>query len=178
MVFLHPSQRDIVERTYSGPTRVAGSAGTGKTVVALHRAARLAKTYPDGSVLLTTFSRPLAGMLEQKLKALTGAEPAIVPRIVVTPFHGVADELFQLVGGRRPTIASDEIVRGMLAKHAEAQSVTEFPLRFLVSEWTHVIDAWQLDSEAGYADVPRLGRKNRLTLMVTSGLTSRFVKSL
>ena len=41
-VFLHPAQRGVVERTFNGPARVSGSAGTGKTVVALHRAARLA----------------------------------------------------------------------------------------------------------------------------------------
>jgi mRNA-degrading endonuclease RelE of RelBE toxin-antitoxin system len=54
MVFLHPSQRDVIERDFSGPARVAGSAGTGKTVVALHRAVRLGRTTPDARVLLTT----------------------------------------------------------------------------------------------------------------------------
>lgn len=53
-VFLHPSQRQWVERDYSGPARVSGSAGTGKTIVALHRAVFLARTYPDARVLLTT----------------------------------------------------------------------------------------------------------------------------
>ena len=42
-VFLHPSQRDLVGRRYTGPARVAGSAGTGKTIVAIHRAVRLAR---------------------------------------------------------------------------------------------------------------------------------------
>jgi superfamily I DNA and RNA helicase len=62
-VFLHPSQQEVVERTFAGPTKVAGSAGTGKTVVAIHRAARLARSGPDTRVLLTTFSRPLANAL-------------------------------------------------------------------------------------------------------------------
>jgi superfamily I DNA and RNA helicase len=56
-VFLHPAQRALVERSYSGPARVAGSAGTGKTIVALHRAAWLARQNPDARVLLTTFSQ-------------------------------------------------------------------------------------------------------------------------
>ena len=55
-VFLHPAQRGIVERSYTGPARISGSAGTGKTVVALHRAARLARRRPTARVLLTTFS--------------------------------------------------------------------------------------------------------------------------
>jgi hypothetical protein len=51
----------------------------------------------------------------------------------------------------------------MLAKAAEEQGVTEFTARFLFSEWTYVLDAWQLDSLEAYANVPRLGRKNRMS---------------
>ena len=40
--------------------------------------------------------------------------------------------------------------------------MTEFPMRFLRSEWTHVVDAWQVADGDGYLKVPRLGRKNRL----------------
>jgi hypothetical protein len=62
-VFLHPEQRQWVERSYAGPVRVSGSAGTGKTIVALHRAAHLACTHPNARVLLTTFSDTLANAL-------------------------------------------------------------------------------------------------------------------
>jgi hypothetical protein len=62
-VFLHPSQRAVVERRFGGPARVAGSAGTGKTVVALHRAVALARKNPQGRLLLTTFSEPLPNRL-------------------------------------------------------------------------------------------------------------------
>jgi len=55
-VFLHPAQRELVDRSYNGPARVSGSAGTGKTVVALHRAVFLARENPDARILLTTFS--------------------------------------------------------------------------------------------------------------------------
>src|SRR5207244_964040 len=55
-VFLHPDQRDMVERDYTGPARISGSAGTGKTIVALHRAAHLARTRPNARVLLPPFS--------------------------------------------------------------------------------------------------------------------------
>ncbi len=47
MIFLHPDQRALVERHFNGPARVRGSAGTGKTVVALHRAAALAKRFAN-----------------------------------------------------------------------------------------------------------------------------------
>ena len=162
-VFLHPSQQEIVERTYSGPARVAGSAGTGKTVVALHRAARLAQSSSRARVLLTTFSQPLANTLEQKLRVLLGERSEIVSRITVTPFRGVAEELYQLAFGRRPAVATEELVRSVLTKAAVNKGVPDFTARFLYSEWTNVVDAWQLDSEAAYAEVPRLGRKNRLS---------------
>ncbi len=69
-VFLHPDQRQTVERDYAGPARIAGSAGTGKTIVALHRAVYLARTNPDARVLLTTYSDTLANALRGKLKRL------------------------------------------------------------------------------------------------------------
>lgn len=161
-IFLHPSQREIVDSDFSGPTRVAGSAGTGKTIVALHRAARLAQSGPQARVLLTTFSRPLANSLERKLKILIGEESSVIPRVVVTPFRGVAEELYQLTFGRRPHAPLEDLVLSALAKAAEEQGVTEFTARFLFSEWTYVVDAWQLDSAEAYANVPRLGRKNRI----------------
>ena len=75
-VFLHPDQREWVERDYTGPARVSGSAGTGKTIVALHRAAHLARTHPNARVLLTTFSDTLANALQTKLRRLLGGRTA------------------------------------------------------------------------------------------------------
>ena len=59
IIFLHPSQREVVEKSYNGPARVSGSAGTGKTVVALHRAVSQARKDPEARILLTTFLLPL-----------------------------------------------------------------------------------------------------------------------
>lgn len=162
-VFLHPSQRAVVDRDFTGPARVAGSAGTGKTVVALHRAARLAEdAAPATRVLLTTFSRPLADALDRKLRLLTGARPGVVPRLTVSPLGRLAEELFQLARGERPHVASDAQIRAALTKAAEAAGAADIPPRFLMSEWTHVVDAWQIASSDAYAAVPRLGRKNRM----------------
>ena len=77
-IFLHPAQRTLVERDYSGPARVAGSAGTGKTIVALHRAVFLVRAIPDARVLLTTFSETLANALRTKLRRLISNEPRLV----------------------------------------------------------------------------------------------------
>ncbi len=87
-VFLHPAQRRIVEREFSGPTRVAGSAGTGKTIVALHRAVHLARRHPDARVLLTTFSETLANALRVKLRRLIGNEPRLAERLDVLSMEG------------------------------------------------------------------------------------------
>lgn len=161
-VFLHPSQRAVVERSFSGPARVAGSAGTGKTVVALHRAVRLSRDNPSARVLLTTFSEPLANALRAKLAILAGPDASVVPRITVASFEGLAVELFQLAFGRKPRVASAEQVEGALAAGASDAGLSGFSQRFLAAEWTCVVDAWRVADAEAYATVPRLGRKNRL----------------
>jgi hypothetical protein len=161
-VFLHPLQRDVVERDYSGPVRVAGSAGTGKTVVALHRVMRILRLDPDARVLLTTFSDPLADALKRKLAVLSGGRDDVEARVTVASFRRIAEELHTLTTGRKAHVADRATVRGMIEKAASESSVRGFSPRFLISEWENVIDAWRIDSAEAYAEVPRMGRKNRL----------------
>lgn len=82
-VFLHPTQNKLARGDRSGPVRVLGGAGTGKTVLAMHRARWLAEhRVPDGKkVLLTTFTRNLAIDIEQNLKTL--CRPEVMARIEV-----------------------------------------------------------------------------------------------
>lgn len=162
-VFLHPSQRRVVEQTFNGPARVSGSAGTGKTVVAIHRAANILKQNSDAKLLLTTFSLPLANALENKLQILIGEDKSVVPRVTILPFKGVASDLFTLAFGYHPRAASEAQIRAALEASAQELDITTFTTRFLVSEWIHVVDAWQIDSLDSYRDVPRLGRKNRMS---------------
>ena len=76
MVFLHPDQRDAVLRRYEGPARIRGSAGTGKTVVGLHRAAELARRYEgEGKILFTTFVSSLPPVFEHLYRRIPGAKP-------------------------------------------------------------------------------------------------------
>jgi superfamily I DNA/RNA helicase/mRNA-degrading endonuclease RelE of RelBE toxin-antitoxin system len=160
-VFLHPEQRQFVERDYTGPARVSGSAGTGKTIVALHRAAHLARTHPDARVLLTTFSDTLANALQTKLKRLLGNEPRLAERIDVHSLNAIGLRLYKAHVGQA-TIASDEIVRELVQQAATAVGEHRFGLHFLVTEWEQVVDAWQLDDWEAYRDVIRLGRKTRI----------------
>lgn len=76
-VFLHSAQQEFVDRNFNGPARVIGSAGTGKTVMALHRAVGLAADDPGHRVLLTTFSRDLARGLADKIARLTKGRPTV-----------------------------------------------------------------------------------------------------
>ena len=160
-VFLHPEQREWVEREYTGPARVSGSAGTGKTIVALHRAAHLARKHPDARVLLTTFSDALANALHTKLKRLLGNEPRLGERIDVCSLGAIGMRLYKAHGGRA-TIANRETVREIVKEAGHAVGGHKFSLHFLLTEWEQVVDAWQLENWDAYREVVRLGRKTRL----------------
>jgi len=160
-VFLHPDQLQYVERSYSGPARISGSAGTGKTVVALHRAVHLARNDPQARILLTTFSKALANALKVKLQHLAGNEPAVLARITVQSITGVAYDLYSSLFGQ-PNIASPSLVHTLLTKAAGQDDGQKFSLPFLAGEWSEVVDAWQIENWEGYRDVSRLGRKTRI----------------
>jgi hypothetical protein len=160
-VFLHPAQRETVERDYGGPARVAGSAGTGKTIVALHRAAQLARKQPEARVLLTTFSIVLARMLRRKLKRLIADEPALEERIAVRAIDEVGIETYESSLGT-PQVPTPAMFRTLLSAASNAVDDHRFSVSFLESEWQDVVDAWQLRTWEQYRDVARLGRKTRL----------------
>lgn len=161
-VFLHPSQREIVDRDFAGPARVAGSAGTGKTVVALHRAVRLARGNSEARILLTSFSDPLAEALKKKINVLTPETGSVVPRITAASFMGIAEQLHQLEYGVRPRIASDKILREKIGSAVKNLEIKGFSDRFLLSEWVNVIDAWSVHDSESYMTIARMGRKSRL----------------
>ena len=159
-VFLHPAQQALVERDFAGPARVSGSAGTGKTIVALHRAVHLAKTKPAAKVLLTTFSTALANSLRGKLVQMVGNDPAVAARMTVKSVRRLGMELYTAAHGE-PVIAPDSTIRALLTDAAAKEGV-KFSPAFLWSEWVDVVDAWQVTSQEEYAQVARLGRKTRL----------------
>jgi len=160
-VFLHPSQRDLVERDFGGPARVSGSAGTGKTVVALHRAVHLAKRDEHARVLLATFSDALARHLETKLRVLTRHHPRLRERLDVATLAGLAARLHRARWGRDASVVDPATLASLLADAARAAKAPFAP-GFLANEWDQVVDAWQLRDWDAYRAVPRLGRKVRL----------------
>lgn len=187
-VFLHPAQRDVVEKNFNGPTRVSGSAGTGKTIVALHRAVRLARANPDARILLTTFSDTLANALRAKLRILISNEPRLTERLEVHAIDAVGKQLYESNIGSI-NLASREDVAALLRETAEQVEDQKFTQRFLLGEWEDVVDAWQLDTWEAYRDVVRLGRKTRLPEkqravlwsifeLVRTGLNARGLRTL
>ena len=159
--FLHPAQRQWVERDYSGPARASGSAGTGKTIIALHRAVFLARSQPETRVLLATFSDTLANALRTKLRRLISNEPRLAERLEVHAMNAMGERLYEQQFGR-PRIASRDQIKQYLSEAATQTPGLKSSLRFLLSEWEDLVDAWQLDSWEAYRDVKRLGRKTRL----------------
>ncbi|AKH41641.1 ATP-dependent DNA helicase PcrA [Croceibacterium atlanticum] len=161
-VFLHPSQRDVVERDFSGPARVMGTAGTGKTIVALHRAARAVREDDRARILLTSFSRPLANALKAKLAILLADDQGKLDRVSIVSFEDAATELFQLATGLRPTLAPIDAQNAALERAMADLGYTDLPLRFVTAEWRQIVDAWNLPDLESYSAVPRIGRRNRL----------------
>jgi mRNA-degrading endonuclease RelE of RelBE toxin-antitoxin system len=168
-VFLHPAQREWVERDHNGPARVSGSAGTGKTIVALHRAVHLARSNENARVLLTTFSKSLAHALHTRLRRLIGRTPQLAERIDVMALDEVGERLYKFAFGKAmlaeaPTVVSYlRDAANSLAQAGAAVLPTKLGAGFWWAEWREVVDAWQLDSWEGYRDVKRLGRKTRLS---------------
>jgi hypothetical protein len=159
MFFLHPAQRECVERDYAGPARVAGSAGTGKTIVALHRAAFLARRHPESRVLLATFSGTLANALRNKLNRLISNTPQLAERLEVHDLNSIGTRLYERYFAK-PNLASREAIATLITEASAGQKLNR---NFLLSEWDELVDAWQLESWEAYRDVKRLGRKTRLS---------------
>ena len=171
-VFLHPAQRDYVDRDFNGPARVIGSAGTGKTVVALHRAVRLAKSQ-GAMVLLTTFNRRLADRLRDKLDLLGSDE--IRSRLTVGALSSVIRSLHEDQFGSS-SLATDEQVKELLERAAAEIKIAVDP-DFLLDEWQLIVDAWDIRDAESYRGLPRLGRKTRMAASKREDLWRVFART-
>jgi hypothetical protein len=87
MTWLHPLQARQVSRTYHGPARIRGGAGTGKTVLALHRAKYLAAR--GDRVLFTSYLKTLAPINRALFARLA---PGQRDRVKFATVHAVASQ--------------------------------------------------------------------------------------
>lgn len=163
-LFLHPDQRKLVDRAYNGPARVAGGPGTGKTVVALHRTARLARALAVGSedrILLTTYNKRLKSDLERRLGKLL--DDGARARVDVVNIDRLAlDIAKELTGERRRPVWNDEELRELWRQVLDAAGETGFEAAFLLEEWREVILAGFITSKTAYLAAERPGRGTRL----------------
>ena len=157
LVFLHPSQRLAVERNFDGPARVSGTAGTGKSVVSMHRAAHLARSADGERVLLTTFSKVLASRLANGVDQILGADSAARQRMTISHLHAYAHRLLAESGRKFEIIQRDNLSE-LLTTHRKELDADKFSDAFIEAEWNAVIDYWGLENWDDYEKVNRTGR--------------------
>lgn len=161
MVFLHPTQRQMVEHHQSGAALVTGGAGTGKTVVALHRCALLARQDPQARILLTTYTTTLAHRLHHYLDLLLGAQSPERARVTVQNLHQVARNLAQHAGRAFRPLDDKHLIELMRAS-GQALNQTSFSAEFLLAEWKAIIDPNHLRDWKSYRNIARTGRGRAL----------------
>jgi hypothetical protein len=158
IAFLHPSQRSLVSRTFKGPAKVSGAAGTGKTVVAMHRARHLARQ--GERVLLTSFVTTLCDNIERNLRKLcTEAERR---NITVSTVHKQALETVRHAEPRvRPTSDEDvdKLLETLRLRHAPA-----YDGAFIRAEWDNVVRLQGVATWDGYRQALRTGRGRGLSV--------------
>ncbi len=163
-VFLHPSQRKLVERDWNGPVKVTGGAGTGKTVVAMHRAARLARQYaqmPGRPVLFTTFTKTLAEDIRQHLELL--CTPQELEKIQVVNLDQWASGLLRRFGYPHGLLYSESDRRRFWqAAMAAMPAAIDLSTQFMRAEYERVVLPQGCETADDYMRASRVGRGGHL----------------
>lgn len=161
-VFLHPTQRKIVQKRYSGAARVLGGAGTGKTVVAMHRAKWLAGQLSGKEKLLfTTFTANLAGDIKENLRKICTVEEQ--KHIEVIHLDAWVAQFLREQGYSYSIVYGDTLTEIWEEAIALSGENTEFSAGFFSEEWSKVVNAHEAFTFELYMKVPRVGRGTRLS---------------
>ncbi len=163
-VFLHPSQRKLVTKNYNGPARVLGGAGTGKTVVAMHRAKHLATqvfTGENDRILFTTFTNNLAKDIQENLRKL--CSPATMRRIEVVHLDKWVRNFLKAQGYDYRIVYFPRAPLKGFWDQALAIRPDGFSEDFFREEWDHVIQPNGCASYEEYRSAKRVGRGKRLS---------------
>ncbi|WP_431781217.1 UvrD-helicase domain-containing protein [Streptomyces chumphonensis] len=182
-IFLHPTQEQLVRRRYSGPARVSGGPGTGKTIVALHRVCHLVRGLPPGHnrpVLLTTFNKNLAADLRARLLSLGG--PEVLARVEIAHVDQLATRIVSEAepGSGKRRIDDTAALREWRQLLVEAGE-TRWSAEFLSDEWNQVILGQAVASRTDYFTARRAGRGRSVTRAERAGiwqLAERFTQRL
>lgn len=161
MTWLHPAQAQLVTRTYNGPARIRGSAGTGKTVVALHRARQLSRQ-PGARVLVTSYVSTLPKVHQGLFRRL---DPTSSGRVEFLNLHTWARRLLVSRGVELPTIRDGRrqfnAVWGAFPER-EALLTTVASPDYWWDEISSVIKGRGLTHEDDYLRLDRVGRRTPL----------------
>ncbi len=164
MAFLHPAQARLVRRSFSGPSRIRGAAGTGKTVVGLHRAAYLARSQPQ-RVLVTSFVKTLPAVLSSLLQRLA---PEVADRVDFVGVHAFAKRLLaeRGVSVELNAMSARFAFSTVWRQHGATGRLYDIDRnhRYWKDEISSVIKGRGLASFDEYANLTRTGRKRPLTL--------------
>ena len=160
-IFLHPTQRKIVNRDFLGPARVLGGAGTGKTVVAMHRAKRLAADLPTGKqVLFTTYTRNLADDIRENLRKIASVDQ--MKRIEVINLDAWVASFLHDQGYEYNISYGDELDKVWVDAIAQAGGALDYTKNFYIDEWIKVVQAQEAYTKEKYIKASRIGRGLRL----------------
>jgi hypothetical protein len=163
-IFLHPSQRRMVSNHYRGPARVLGGAGTGKTVVAMHRAKYLAtQVFPgdDDRLLFTTFTNNLARDIQENLRKM--CPPAALRRIEVVHLDKWVADFLRRHGYQYKISYWPSPLLKDLWEQAMVGRPSGFTERFFREEWDYVVQPAGCSTFEEYKSVARAGRGVRLS---------------
>jgi len=163
-VFLHPSQKKMATGVKNGAVRVLGGAGTGKTVVAMHRAKWLAENVATESnkVLFTTFTKNLAADIKSNLGSICTRETLAKIEVInldqwVNRFLRQRNYEYQIV------FDSSEARTSIWQRAVDlAPMDLSFPDAFYREEWQRVIQPQSITSLDQYKRASRIGRGTRL----------------
>ena len=159
-VFLHPSQRRLVERNWKGPVRVLGGAGTGKTVVAMHRARWLAQQSQDSRVLFLTYNRNLA--IDIRNNILKICKPEELERIEVVNLDSWLVRFLRNNDYRFEILYQRDEQAWKSALDCR-DSDLDFPKEFYRDELEQILLPNGVTTKAEYLVVPRTGRGSRIS---------------
>jgi superfamily I DNA/RNA helicase/mRNA-degrading endonuclease RelE of RelBE toxin-antitoxin system len=174
-IFLHPSQRNIVEKEYNGPLRVLGGAGTGKTVVAMHRARWLAEqifTKENHRILFTTFTKNLAADIKENLRKLCSSDT--MKKIDVINIDAWVIQFLKKHGYNYTLIFQDNTGPYWQNAINLAPAGIDIDESFYPQEWSQVIQAQGIATSDEYLKASRVGRQRRLTRPMKQKMWSVF----
>jgi len=174
-IFLHPSQRSIVEKEYNGPVRVLGGAGTGKTVVAMHRARWLAEKVfvrENDRILFTTFTKNLAADIKENLRKLCSSDT--MKKIDVINLDAWVIQFLKKHGYSYTLIFQDNTGGYWQNALNMAPADMDIDESFYPQEWSQVIQAQGITTSDEYLKASRVGRQRKLTRPMKQKIWSVF----